>query len=129
MALPNFALVGSFAEQWPHTYVAFQKLTMAMADAYNNKGKIGFFGRDKGLKSLMEYETRLKETLIAMTLDGIVNRFDSAEDFHRALVILFDYWFNIFQKWPDAGQFAKEQFVTNPEQGRKLIASLMGLSK
>lgn len=129
MALPNMAAVGEFAVQLPHTFVAFQNLIMAMDDAYNNRGKIGFFGRDKGLKSHIKYEAKLKESLIAMTMDGIVNRFDTAEEFRVVLLTVFDCWFNMFPGWLGARLLVSEQFASDPEQGRMLITSLMGLSK
>jgi hypothetical protein len=129
MARVNMAAAGELQSNIPHTYAAFQNLIMSMADAYNNRGKKTFFGYDRGLKSHMKFESKLKETLIAMTMDGLVTRFDTAEKFRETLVSILSIWFEIFNGWPDAGQFAKEQFILNPNEARLLISSLIGLPK
>ena len=59
---------------------------MAMADAYNNRGKTSFFGNDKGLKSYIKFEEKLKGALFALTMDGLVNRFDPAEKYRDTLL-------------------------------------------
>jgi hypothetical protein len=129
MARANWKSASELQSQIPHTYAAFQNLIMAMADAYNDHGKSTWFGKDKGLKSYLKFELKLKEALIAMTMDGLVNRFDSSEKFLDTLVLFLSIWFEIFPGWPDAGQFAKEKFVINPSEARLLIASLIGLPK
>jgi hypothetical protein len=100
---------------------------MAMADAYNNKGKASFFGHDKGLKSYIKFESKLKEALIALTMDGIVSRSSSSEEYREALITVTARWFEIFPNWNDANAFAYEKFVSNPADARQLIASLVGL--
>lgn len=50
----------------------FEHLIMAMADAYNNRDKTTFFGNDRGLKSYVKFEEKLKDALIAMTMDGLL---------------------------------------------------------
>ncbi len=129
MASANWAAAGELQAKIPHTYAAFEHLIMSMADAHNNKGKSTFFGYDKGLKSYVKFEERLKNSLIAMTLDGLVSRFDSAEEFRSMLVSLIALWFEIFPNWNDAEAFAREKFTKNPTEARKLIAMLIGLSK
>lgn len=129
MARTNFKLAGEFQSRIPHTFAAFQHLTTAMEDAYNDRGKTAWFGRDKGLKSYLKFELKLKDALLAMTMDGLVNRFDTSETFLDALVLYLSFWFEMFPNWPEAGQFAKEKFVLNPAEARLLIASLIGLPK
>jgi hypothetical protein len=73
-----------------------------MADAFNNRGKTTFFGSDKGLKSLMKFEEKLKGTLLAMKMDGVVARTATANDFRDSLETLLAAWFEIFPNWPDA---------------------------
>jgi hypothetical protein len=129
MATTNWSAARQLQEKIPHTYTAMEHLIMAMADAYNNRGKTSFFGNDKGLKSYMKFEEKLKSTLIALTIDGLVSRFDTSEKFRDALLVVVQAWFEIFSNWPDAAAFAYEKLVANPEEARKLIASLAGLQK
>ena len=94
-----------------------------------NKGKTNFFGNDKGLKSYMKFEEKLKDALIAMTMDGLVNRFDTSDKFRETLLTVIAAWFEIFPNWPDAQLFAYEKFMTNPASAKQLISSLLGLQK
>jgi hypothetical protein len=128
MASANWQAASALQARLPHTYTAFEHLIMAMADAHNNKGKTSFFGHDKGLKSYMKFEEKLKGALIAMTMDGLVQRFDNSEKFREALLLVVDAWFEIFPNWPDAHAFAHEKLVASPTDARKLISSLIGLS-
>lgn len=128
MASANWQAASALQVRIPHTYTAFEHLVMAMADAYNNRGKTSFFGHDKGLKSYLKFEEKLKNALIAMTLDGLVQRFDSSEKFLDALLLVVDAWFQIFPNWPDAQAFAHEKLIANPMDARRLISSLIGSS-
>jgi hypothetical protein len=76
MASANWAMADQLQARIPHTYTAMEHLIMAMADAYKNRGKTSFFGYDKGLKSYLKFEEKLKNALLAMTLDGLVSRTD-----------------------------------------------------
>jgi hypothetical protein len=129
MASANWALASQLQARMPHTYTAMEHLVMAMADAHNNRGKTSFFGNDKGLKSYMKFEEKLKNALLALTMDGLVNRFDTSEKFHEALLTVVAAWFEVFPNWPDAQSFAWEKLVANPEETRRLISSLAGLQK
>ncbi len=100
---------------------------MAMADANNNRGKTTFFGNDKGLKSYMKFEERCKGTLLAMMMDGLVKRTDNAENYREALIAVLAAWQQIFPNWPDAFSFAREKFVGDPMEARRLISSLIGV--
>jgi len=129
MASANWSAASDLQSRIPHTYTAFEHLIMAMADAHNNKGKTNFFGNDKGLKSYMKFEEKLKDALIAMTMDGLVNRFDTSDKFREVLLTVIGAWFEIFPNWPDAQLFAYEKFMTNPASAKQLISSLLGLQK
>ena len=127
MAKANWDSASELQAKIPHTYTAFEHLIMAMADAHNNKGKASFFGHDKGLKSYIKFESKLKDALIALTMDGLVTRSNSAEEFREALIFVTATWFEIFPNWNDANTFAHEKFISNPAEARLLIASLVGL--
>lgn len=129
MAKANWSVASDLQEKIPRTYTAFEHLIMAMADAHNHKGKTSFFGHDKGLKSYMNFESRLKDALLALTLDGLVSRSDSAEKFRETLMIVFGAWFEIFPNWNDAQIFAYEKLVKSPAEACELISSLIGVQK
>jgi hypothetical protein len=127
MATTNWTQASQLQSHIPHTYTAMEHLIMAMADAYNNRGKTSFFGNDKGLKSYIKFEEKLKGVLIALTMDGLVDRFETSEKFHSVLLQVISTWFEIFPNWPDAQAFAYEKLLASPDSARKLIASLANL--
>lgn len=126
MASANWAQANQLQSRIPHTYTAMEHLIMAMADAHNNKGKTSFFGSDKGLKSYLKFEEKLKNALLAMVMDGLLRRSDSATTYHENLLAVIDAWESIFPNWPDAHAFAFEKLRSNPTEARKLISSLIG---
>ena len=99
---------------------------MAMADAYNNRGKTSLFGHDRGLKSYKKYEEKLKDTLIALSMDGVISRFSDAGEYRQMLVQILMAWFEIFPNWPDAAAFAVEQ-MKNEDEAKQLISMLIGV--
>jgi len=111
----------------PHTYTAMEHLVMAMADAHNNQGKTSFFGHDKGLKSYMKFEEKLKGALIAMTMDGIATRAQPADEFRETLQEVMEAWFQIFPNWPDAQTFAIQKIFRDKNAGNQLIRMLIGV--
>ncbi len=100
---------------------------MAMADAHNNQGKKTLFGNDKGLKSYIKFEEKLKGVLIAMTMDPLISRTATANEFRETLRTVVDAWFEIFPNWPDAEIFAAEKIFSNPNAGNQLIRALIGV--
>ncbi len=100
---------------------------MAMADAFNSRGKTSFFGHDKGLKSYLKFEEKLKNALLAMVIDGLLKRSDSAATYLEKLLLVIDAWEAIFPNWPDAHAFAYEKLRSNPSEARKLITNLIGV--
>jgi len=126
MASANWGQASQLQATLPHTYTALEHLIMAMADAHNNHGKTNFFGSDKGLKSYIKFEEKLKGALLAMTLDGVVLRTAPANEFREALQTLVGVWFEIFPNWPDAQIFAWEKIFKNSKVGNQLIRTLIG---
>ena len=126
MASANWGQASQLQATLPHTYTALEHLIMAMADAHNNHGKTNFFGSDKGLKSYIKFEEKLKGALLAMTLDGVVLRTAPANEFREALQTLVGVWFEIFPNWADAQIFAWEKIFKNSKVGNQLIRTLIG---
>jgi hypothetical protein len=127
MASANWAVASQLQARIPHTYTAMEHLIMAMADAHNNHGKTTFFGNDKGLKSYVKFEEKLKNTLLAMTMDGLVSRTATANEFRETLQEVVDAWFEIFPNWPDAQAFSLDKIFNNSKAGNQLISSLIGV--
>ena len=75
----------------------------------------------------MKFEEKLKGALIAMTMDGIASRAQSANEFREILLTVVQTWFEIFPNWPDAQIFASEKIFSNPKAGNQLIRSLIGV--
>jgi hypothetical protein len=127
MASANWAMSNQLQARLPHTYTAMEHLIMAMADAHNNHGKTTFFGNDKGLKSYVKFEEKLKNALLAMTMDGLVSRNATANDFRETLQEVVSAWFEIFPNWPDAQAFSLDKIFNNSKAGNQLISSLIGV--
>ncbi len=127
MASANWAAASQLQTSLPHTYTAMEHLIMAMADAYNNHGKTTFFGNDKGLKSYMKFEEKLKGALLAMTMDGLVSRAATADEFREKLKTVVDAWFGIFPNWSDAQTFSADKIFNSSQAGNQLIRSLIGV--
>ena len=127
MASANWAMANQLQARLPHTYTAMEHLVMAMADAHNNQGKTSFFGQDKGLKSHMKFEEKLKGALLAMTMDGIASRAQPADEFRKTLQEVVEAWFQIFPNWPDAQTFAIQKIFGDKNTGNQLIRMLIGV--
>jgi hypothetical protein len=117
-----------FQGKRPHTYTALEHLTMAMEAAEKNKGKTSWLGHDKGLKSYQEFEVKLKDALLAMALDDLVERHAPAEEYLKQLCSSLYYWSNYYPNWPKAYTFATEKFFFDKEGAKKLIHHLIGAS-
>ncbi len=128
MVRADWAMADQLQARMPHTYTAMEHLIMAMADAYNNRGKTSFFGNDKGLKSYIKFEEKLKNALLALALDGLVSRTDTSKKYLEGLLLVLDAWQTIFPNWPDAEAFAFEKLRVNEQEARKLISSLIGVN-
>lgn len=47
---------------------------MAIADVVKYRGKRSLFGRDKGLAAYKAFEQKLRDMMLAMVLDGFIER-------------------------------------------------------
>lgn len=128
MSTSNWAAADNLQREVPHTFNAMQKLIMAMADAYNSRGKKTLFGHDRGLKHYKRFEECLKDTLLAMAMDGLVKRTTSAQEYRSSLGAVINTWAEIFPTWPDAYAFARET-LGNEKEGERLIKIVLGVSR
>jgi hypothetical protein len=124
VATTNWTAADNLQQGLPHTFAAMQKLIMAMEDAYKSRGKTTFFGHDRGLKAYQKFEDCLRETLLALSMDGLVKRTSSAEEYWGAIGAVINQWAEIFPNWPAAYTFANEM-LGNKSEGQKLVAMLI----
>jgi hypothetical protein len=122
----NYEGARVFQGKRPHTYTALEHLIMAMEGAEKNKGKTTWLGHDRGLKSYQKFEEKLKDALLALVLDGLVERHAPAEGYLQALCSSLYYWSNYFPNWPKAYTFATEKFFFDKEGAKHLIHHLVG---
>ena len=80
MPKTNWDNVDAMQAAAPHTFNALQHLVMAMAKLVKYRGKKSLFGRDRGLAAYKTFEVKLKDTVLALVLDGVITRDASAEE-------------------------------------------------
>ncbi len=113
MATTDWDLAGTFQARFPHTFNALQKLVMAMADYEKNRGKKTLFGKDKSLNAYKKFEGTLKDTLLAMVVDGAVARNIGAKECRETLTEMIAAFAEVFPNWQDAYSFADNYFIQN----------------
>ena len=111
MATTDWDLAGSFGSQYPHVFNSLQALVLSMAKYQKNRDKKSFLGRDKGLESYKKFEASLKDTILAMVLDGIVTRNVDAKKCCEELVSVIVAFSEVFPNWQDAYSYASEYFT------------------
>ena len=125
MAWTSWDRADAFRAQCPHTFNALQHLVMAMAKVYRSRGKRTLFGRDKGLAAYKEFEDKLRDSVLAMVLDGLIERNVSAQLAREQLIEAIRVFSTAFPNWPDAYAFAGEFFVDSPAVSEDRIQSIL----
>jgi hypothetical protein len=111
MATTDWDRAETFQAECPHTFNSLQHLVMAMAKVSKNQGKKSFFGRDKGLAAYKTFEEKLRDTILAMVLDGVIKRNSPATDVRKILITGIQLFATAFPNWQDAYQYAHEYFI------------------
>lgn len=109
----------------PHTFHAMQELVMAMADYQRNRGKKTLFGRDRGLASYEKFEDALRDTLLAMVRDEILQHHSTPEECREQLVDEISAFATAFPNWQDAYAFAQEYFIDRSDIAEGWIQACM----
>jgi len=125
MATTDWDLAGTFQTKFPHTFNALQKLVMAMAAYEKNRGKKTLFGKDKGLDAYKKFEAVLKDTLLAMVVDGAVARNIGAKECRETLTEMIAAFAEVFPNWQDAYSFAEDYFVQNAATAEDRIQQML----
>lgn len=125
MATTDWDLAGTFQTRFPHTFNALQKLVMAMAAYEKNRGKKTLFGKDKGLTAYKKFEVVLKDTLLAMVVDGVVARNIGAKECRETLTEMITAFAEVFPNWQDAYSFADNYFIQNSAAAENRIKQML----
>lgn len=125
MATTDWDLAGTFQTQFPHTFNALQKLVMAMAAYQKDRGKKTIFGKDKGLDSYKKFESVLRDTLLAMVVDGAMERNVKAKECRETLTEMVTAFAEVFPNWQDAYSFADEYFIKNAVTAEDRIREML----
>jgi hypothetical protein len=125
MATTNWNTAEAFQANFPHTFNALQHLIMAMADFNHNREKKSFFGRDKGLAAYKKFEEKFRDTLLAMVLDGIVERDAAPSLVRKTLVEAIEVFAAAFPNWQDAYAYANEFLVESAAVAEDRIQNAM----
>ncbi|MFC7091909.1 hypothetical protein ACFQH5_20405 [Halomonas salifodinae] len=94
-----------FQENRPRTYIALQKLVIAMSKVVSSQGKRTWLGRDKGVAALQNFFERLSEALTAMMLEGLILPGDDDITAQDALLCELSDFEQAHPNWQDAYRF------------------------
>jgi hypothetical protein len=125
MATSSWSNAAIFQATAPHTFNALQHLVMAMADFASARGKRTLFGRDKGLAAYKRFEEKLRDTLLAMVLDGVIVRNVAPGQAREKLIEAIQLFAATFPNWRDAYAFADEYLVRSRAVAEDRIQSAM----
>jgi len=125
MATTDWDLAGTFQTRFPHTFNSLQKLVMAMAAYEKNRGKKTLFGKDKGLNAYKKFEDVLRDTLLAMVVDGAIARNVGARECRETLTEMIGAFAEVFPNWQDAYSFAENYFIHNAETAEARIQQML----
>ena len=125
MVTTNWHNAREYQAKLPHTFIALQHLTMAMADYVKKRGKKSFLGKDKGLAAYKHFEDKLRDAVLAMVLDGVIARNAGAAEARERLVEAIEMFEATFPNWQDAYAFAEEFLVGSSEVAEDRIRSAL----
>jgi hypothetical protein len=102
--------------QYPHTFAGMTKLVMSMADVANNIGKKTWFGRDKGAIAYEKFLKSLRQTIVGMTLDGVIKESFTNDQVVAELEKILTKFALAFPNWHEAYEFANNFFSANNKE-------------
>lgn len=125
MATTNWTTVAAFQANFPHTFNSLQHLVMSMADFASSRRKKSFFGKDKGLAAYKKFEDKFRDTLLAMVLDGLIDRNAAPSRTRTELIKAIELFAATFPNWQEAYAFANEFLVDSAAVAEDRIQSAM----
>lgn len=102
MATTNKLLEQWYSARAPHTLNAMHHLTMAMVRFQKDRDKKTWLGRDKGVAALDNLEGKIRNVLLAMVLDGMLERTSDAARCHFVMLGELEKIAEIYPNWQDA---------------------------
>lgn len=75
----------------------------------------------------MKFEEKHKCAYFAMTMDGLVSRAATPDEFREKLKTVVDAWFGVFPNLPGAKAFSANKIFNNPKADNQFIRSLIGV--
>lgn len=124
MATSDYDMAMQLNAEMPHTFNCLQTLIMRMADYRKAENAWTWWGKKKSMKAWMELEVALKETIVALFLDGIIDRDAPSNQVATAVHGCIHRFAEVFPNWQDAYSFAEVFFVHSPEKAVSLINEL-----
>lgn len=91
----------------------------------NDRHKKTWLGRDKGVAALQNFEAKLRAALLAMVLDGILERTAGAGACYLAVVGEIEKFAEIYPNWTDAYAFGYEYFILDKSTATTRLGQLM----
>jgi hypothetical protein len=125
MATTDWNRVFDLQDSAPHTFNALQHLVMAMAGVVKYRGKKSLFGKDKGLIAYKEFEQKLRDLMLAMVLDGFIERNAQPPVVRQVICNAIGHFAEAFPNWQDAYSFADEYFIDNSRAAEERIQALL----
>lgn len=125
MAVTNWDNAEAMQNAAPHTFNALQHLVVAMAKVVSRRGKKSLFGRDKGLAAYEVFESKLRDTAVALVLDGLVARNASLGEVRLLIIDAIAVFETAFPNWQDAYGFAVEYFVDGADVAEDRLRQLL----
>lgn len=112
-------------ESTPNTFRALERLIPALAATARYRGKSFLFGRGAQLRAAARVEARIKDTLLAMVQDRLIDRHQDAEICRQRLIAAIRDFASAYQDQDEAYAVADDYLVTNADQATWRLRELM----
>ena len=109
----------------PNTYRALEQLIPALAAAGHYRGKSFLFGRGAQHKAAARVEARIKDTLLAMVRDRLIDRYQDAEICRQRLIAAIRDFASAYQDQDEAYAVADDYLVTNADYAIQRLREFM----
>ena len=113
----------------PHTFCALQHLVKAMTQVVKYQGKRSLFGKDRSHEAYEDFQRRLRDTILALLLDGLIEDNATPGYVRKTLCDVIFQFGQAFPSWEEAYAFAGEYFAATPEEAEERIQALMGTNE
>lgn len=109
----------------PNTFRALEQLIPALAATARYRGKSFLFGRGAQHKAAARVEARIRDTLLAMVQDRLIDRHQDAEICRQRLIAAIRDFASAHQDQDEAYAVADDYLVTNADHATRRLRELM----